>query len=475
MSGSLGCCPVASIIDTVANLAKRRGLVYQAGEIYGGTKSAWDYGPLGVELKENIKRQWWRTVVTAREDVVGLDSSIILPREVWVASGHVDVFNDPLVECLNCHKRHRQDHMQEAYAEKKAAKEGAPVDPDSVPMSDIACPDCGTKGQWTEPRDFNMMLKTYLGPIESEEGLHYLRPETAQGIFVNFANVVTTQRRKPPFGIAQTGKSFRNEITPGNFIFRTREFEQMEMEFFVEPSTAREWHQYWIDERLSWYVELGIDRDNLRLYEHPKEKLSHYSDRTVDIEYRFGFVGNPWGELEGVANRTDFDLSTHSKYSGVDLSYYDQASDTRYTPYVIEPAAGLTRSFMAFLVDAYSEDEAPNAKGGVDKRTVLRLDPRLAPVKAAVLPLSRHADLSPKARDLAAELRKHWNVEFDDAGAIGRRYRRQDEIGTPFCVTVDFDSLEDQAVTIRERDAMTQDRVALDSVSDYLGARLKGC
>lgn len=464
---------MASIIDTVANLAKRRGLVFQSGEIYGGTKSAWDYGPLGVELKENIKRQWWRSVVTGRDDVVGLDSAIILPREVWVASGHVEVFNDPLVECLNCHKRHRQDHMQEAYAEKKGTRDTA-VDPDTVPMSEIACPDCGTKGQWTEPRDFNMMLKTYLGPIETEEGLHYLRPETAQGIFVNFANVVTTARKKPPFGIGQIGKSFRNEITPGNFIFRTREFEQMEMEFFVEPDSAPEWHQYWIDTRLQWYVDLGIDRDNLRLYEHPKEKLSHYSDRTVDIEYKFGFQGNPWGELEGVANRTNFDLSTHAEHSGVDLSFYDQATETRYVPYVIEPAAGLTRSLMAFLVDAYHEDEAPNAKGGVDKRTVLRLDPRLAPVKAAVLPLSRNEQLSPKARDLAAELRKSWNVEFDDAGAIGRRYRRQDEIGTPFCVTVDFDTLEDQAVTIRERDAMTQERVALDAVSDYLAIRLKG-
>nr|WP_239591765.1 glycine--tRNA ligase [Mycolicibacterium tusciae] len=470
---SIGCYLVASIIDTVANLAKRRGLVFQSGEIYGGTKSAWDYGPLGVELKENIKRQWWRSVVTGRDDVVGLDSAIILPREVWVASGHVEVFNDPLVECLNCHKRHRQDHMQEAYALKKGTRDTA-VDPDTVPMSEIACPDCGTKGQWTEPRDFNMMLKTYLGPIETEDGLHYLRPETAQGIFVNFANVVTTARKKPPFGIGQIGKSFRNEITPGNFIFRTREFEQMEMEFFVEPAQAPEWHQYWIDTRLQWYVDLGIDRDNLRLYEHPKEKLSHYSDRTVDIEYKFGFQGNPWGELEGVANRTNFDLSTHSKHSGVDLSFYDQATETRYVPYVIEPAAGLTRSLMAFLVDAYHEDEAPNAKGGVDKRTVLRLDPRLAPIKAAVLPLSRNEELSPKARDLAAELRKSWNIEFDDAGAIGRRYRRQDEIGTPFCVTVDFDSLEDQAVTIRERDAMTQDRVALDSVSDYLATRLKG-
>jgi glycyl-tRNA synthetase len=470
---SIGCYFVASIIDTVANLAKRRGLVFQSGEIYGGTKSAWDYGPLGVELKENIKRQWWRSVVTGRDDVVGLDSAIILPREVWVASGHVEVFNDPLVECLNCHKRHRQDHMQEAYALKKGTRDTA-IDPDTVPMSEIVCPDCGTKGQWTEPRDFNMMLKTYLGPIETEDGLHYLRPETAQGIFVNFANVVTTARKKPPFGIGQIGKSFRNEITPGNFIFRTREFEQMEMEFFVEPESAPEWHQYWIDTRLQWYVDLGIDRDNLRLYEHPKEKLSHYSDRTVDIEYKFGFQGNPWGELEGVANRTNFDLSTHSKHSGVDLSFYDQATETRYVPYVIEPAAGLTRSLMAFLVDAYHEDEAPNAKGGVDKRTVLRLDPRLAPIKAAVLPLSRNEELSPKARDLAAELRKSWNIEFDDAGAIGRRYRRQDEIGTPFCVTVDFDSLEDQAVTIRERDAMTQDRVALDAVSDYLATRLKG-
>ena len=460
---------MASVIESVVNLAKRRGLVYPAGEIYGGTRSAWDYGPLGVELKENIKRQWWQAMVTGRDDIVGLDSSIILPREVWVASGHVEVFNDPLVECLQCHKRHRQDHMQEAYAEKKGI-----AAPESVPMTDIVCPDCGARGQWTEPREFNMMLKTYLGPIESEEGLHYLRPETAQGIFVNFANVVTTARKKPPFGIGQIGKSFRNEITPGNFIFRTREFEQMEMEFFVEPDTAREWHHYWIDTRLQWYVDLGIDRDNLRLFEHPREKLSHYSDGTTDIEYKFGFPGNPWGELEGIANRTNFDLSTHSKASGVDLSYYDQASDTRYIPYVIEPAAGLTRSFMAFLVDAYDEDEAPNAKGGVDKRTVLRLDPRLAPVKAAVLPLSRNEDLSPKARDLAATLRKHWNIEFDDAGAIGRRYRRQDEIGTPFCVTVDFDTLEDQAVTIRDRDAMTQERVGLDSVAGYLAARLIG-
>ncbi|WP_324199064.1 glycine--tRNA ligase [Nocardia amamiensis] len=458
-----------SKVDTVANLAKRRGLVYPCGEIYGGTKSAWDYGPLGVELKENIKKQWWRAMVTSREDVVGLDSSVILPRQVWVASGHVGVFNDPLVECLNCHHRFRQDHLQEAYALKNKLD-----DPDAVSMELIACPNCGTVGRWTEPRDFNMMLRTFLGPIESDEGLHYLRPETAQGIFVNFANVMTTARRKPPFGIAQIGKSFRNEITPGNFIFRTREFEQMEMEYFVKPGEDEEWYKYWIETRFSWYTDLGITPENLRLFVHPKDKLSHYSAGTTDIEYRFGFQGNEWGELEGIANRTDFDLKTHSEHSGTELSFFDQTTNERYIPYVIEPAAGLTRSLMAFLVDAYAEDEAPNAKGGVDTRTVLRLDRRLAPVKAAVLPLSRNADLTPKAKDLAARLRKNWNVEFDDAGAIGRRYRRQDEIGTPFCVTVDFETLDDQAVTIRERDSMTQERIALDKVESYLAQHLIG-
>lgn len=458
----------AATIDTVVALCKRRGFVFPCGEIYGGTKSAWDYGPLGVELKENIKRQWWKAMVTGREDVVGLDSSVILPRQVWVASGHVGVFTDPLVECTHCHKRYRADQLAEEYV----ARTGKEAAEDN--LTDVPCPNCGTRGQYTEPRDFNMMLKTHLGPVETEEGLHYLRPETAQGIFVNFLNVLTTARKKPPFGIGQMGKSFRNEITPGNFIFRTREFEQMEMEYFVEPGTDEELHQYWIDERTRWYVDLGIEADNLRHYEHPKEKLSHYSKRTVDIEYRFGFSGSEWGELEGVANRTDFDLTTHSNHSGVDLSYYDQASGTRYRPYVIEPAAGLTRSLMAFMIEAYTEDEAPNAKGGVDKRVVLRLDRRLAPVKAAVLPLSRHADLSPKARDLAATLRRHWNVEFDDAGAIGRRYRRQDEIGTPFCVTVDFDTLTDHAVTVRERDTMSQERVALDQVETYLATRLLG-
>jgi glycyl-tRNA synthetase len=461
---------VASTLDNVVSLCKRRGFVFPCGEIYGGTRSAWDYGPLGVELKENIKRQWWRSMVTARDDVVGLDSSVILPTRTWEASGHLATFTDPLTECQSCHRRFRADHMQEAYAAKKGID-----DPDTVDLAVLACPNCGTRGAWTEPRQFNMMLKTYLGVIEDESGLHYLRPETAQGIFLNFANVMNAARKKPPFGIAQTGKAFRNEITPGNFIFRTREFEQMEMEFFVKPGEDEEWHQDWIDERTRWYVDLGIDRDNLRHYEHPKEKLSHYSKRTVDIEYRFGFSGRDFEELEGIANRFDFDLTQHAEFSGQDLSYFDQATGERWTPYVIEPAAGLTRSLMAFLIDAYAEDEAPNAKGGVDKRTVLRLDPRLAPVKVAVLPLSRNADLSPKAKDLAGELRQVWNVDFDDAGAIGRRYRRQDEIGTPYCVTVDFDTLDDNAVTIRERDTMKQERIAIDQVRPYFAERLLGC
>jgi glycyl-tRNA synthetase len=465
-----------STIDTVVSLCKRRGFVFPCGEIYGGTRSAWDYGPLGVELKDNIKRQWWKSMVQQRDDVVGLDSSVILPTRTWEASGHVATFSDPLTECQSCHHRFRADHLQEAVAEKKnKSGKGEVVDPDTIELATIACPNCGTRGAWTAPKAFSGLLKTYLGVTQDESGLHYLRPETAQGIFLNFANVMTSARKKPPFGIAQIGKSFRNEITPGNFIFRTREFEQMEMEFFVVPGSDEEWHQYWIDARTQWYVDLGINKDNLRHFEHAQEKLSHYSKRTVDIEYRYQFVGSEWGELEGIANRTDFDLKTHSEASGTDLSYYDQTTGERFIPYVIEPAAGLSRSLMTFLVDAYTEDEAPNTKGGVDKRVVLRLDKRLAPVKVAVLPLSRNADLTPKARDLAAQLRQTWTIDFDDAGAIGRRYRRQDEIGTPFCVTVDFDTLDDHAVTVRERDSMAQERVALDQVEVYLATRLLGC
>jgi glycyl-tRNA synthetase len=455
-------------LDKVITLAQHRGFVFPSGEIYGGTRSAWDYGPLGVEFKENIKRQWWKAFVQGRGDVVGLDSAVILPTAIWHASGHVGVFSDPLTESLITHKRYRADHLFEKYEEVNGH-------PPVNGLADIPDPEHPDKiGQWTEIKQFSGLMKTYLGVVDDESGLHYLRPETAQGIFTNFANVLQSARRKPPFGIGQIGKAFRNEITPGNFIFRTREFEQMEMEFFVEPGTDDEWFQYWIDACEAWYLDLGVTPENIRRYEHPAEKLSHYSKRTVDLEYKFRFTGSEWGELMGVANRTDFDLKTHSEASGVDLSYFDQAKNERWTPFVIEPAFGLTRALMAFLVDAYHEDEAPNAKGGVDKRTVLKLDRRLAPVKVAVLPLSRNENLSPLARGVAATLRKLWNIDFDDAGAIGRRYRRQDEIGTPFCVTVDFDSLDDNAVTVRERDTMAQERVPLDELEAYLGARLLG-
>jgi len=455
-------------LDTLVSLAKRRGIVFPSSEIYGGLRAAWDYGPLGVEIKNNVKRQWWRSMVTERDDIVGLDSSVILAPEVWQASGHITEFVDPLTECQSCHHRFRADHLLEAYEDKHghAPEHG---------LADLACPNCGTRGAFTEPRMFNGLLRTYLGATQDESGLAYLRPETAQGIFINFRNVLQTSRKKLPFGIGQIGKSFRNEITPGNFIFRTREFEQMEMEFFVRPGTDEEWHERWIETRMAWYLDLGVTKENLRLYEHPKDKLSHYAKRTVDIEYKYDFVGTEWGELEGIANRTDFDLSTHAKASGQDMSYLDAESGERFVPYVIEPAAGVDRSMLMFLLDAYAEDEAPDAKGKLEKRTVLRLDHRLAPVKVAVLPLSRHADLSPKARDVAALLRKHWNTEFDDASAIGRRYRRQDEIGTPLCVTVDFESLEDQAVTVRERDSMGQERVGIDALVPYLTDRLPGC
>jgi glycyl-tRNA synthetase len=435
-------------LDTIVNLAKRRGIAFQSSEIYGGLRSTYDYGPLGVELKDNVKRAWWRAMVQLREDVVGLDASILMHPRVWEASGHVESFTDPLIECMNCHHRFRADHLPDP-----------PV-----------CPDCGNR-QFTDARNFNLMFKTYAGPVEDAGALVWLRPETAQGIFVDFLQVMASSRKKIPFGIAQRGKSFRNEITPGNFIFRTREFEQMEMEYFVKPGTDEETHQYWIDERFDWYLRLGIRRERLRLREHGADELSFYSKRTVDIEYEF-----PWGwaELEGIANRGDYDLSQHAKFSGQDLSYFDQESQERYVPYVIEPAAGADRCLLAFLVDAYREEEVTTASGKVERRTVLALHKDLAPYKAAVLPLSRHENLVPLAKEVASLLRPRFMIDYDDAGSIGRRYRRQDEIGTPYAVTVDFDSLEDNAVTVRDRDTMAQDRIPIAELVAYLNERLVG-
>lgn len=457
-----------SRLDKVIALARHRGFVFQAGEIYGGSRSAWDYGPLGTELKENIRRQWWQTFVRGRGDMVGLDSSVILPKRVWEASGHVATFTDPLVECLNCHKRFRADTLIEDFEARKGrtAENG---------LADVPCPNCGVKGQYTEPKAFSGLMKTYLGVVDDESGLNYLRPETAQGIFIDFANIVTVSRKKPPFGVGQIGKAFRNEITPGNFIFRTREFEQMEIEYFVAPAEAGEWFEHWVEASWNWFIDLGIDPENIRRFDVPEEERAHYSDGTIDVEYRFGFPGKEWGELMGIANRTDYDLRSHSEASGQSLTYFDQATNEKYIPYVIEPSFGLTRAMMAFLVDAYHEEQAPNAKGGTDTRTVLKLDPRLAPVKVAVLPLSRNEQLSPIARGLADDLRANgWNTDFDDAGAIGRRYRRQDEVGTPFCVTIDFDSLDDKAATVRDRDTMSQERVPLEGLVGYLAERLRG-
>ena len=431
-------------LDTIANLAKRRGFVFPSSEIYGGIRSAYDYGPLGALMLRNVKDQWWKAMVQSRGDVVGIDSAIIQARAVWKASGHEDVFTDPMVECRNCNARLRLDKLD---------------DPNQ-------CPNCGKRDTFTEPKNFNLMFKTHAGPVESDENLVYLRPETAQGIFINYENVRRTNRLKLPFGIAQIGKTFRNEITPGQFVFRTREFEQMEMEFFCRPEEAPSWFSYWQEQRLNWYTDLGIDSDNLRIRPHGDDELSHYSAGTVDIEYAF-----PWGwdELEGIANRTDFDLRQHTEHSGEDLRYYDQESDERFFPYVIEPSAGATRSMFAFLMDAYQEEEVAG-----EKRIVLKLDPRLAPYQVAVLPLSKKAELIEPARKIADSLRSDYMVEFDETQSIGRRYRRQDEIGTPLCVTFDFDSLEDQAVTIRYRDTMTQDRVSVDRLSEAIASALAG-
>ena len=434
-------------MERVVNLAKRRGLVFPSSEIYGGFRSTWDYGPLGVLLKRNVKEAWWRSMVQMRDDIVGLDSSILMTPKVWEASGHVATFTDPLVDCRKCKERFRADQLPESGA----------------------CPKCGSKDSFTEARQFNLMFKTFVGPVEDDASVAYLRPETAQGIFVNFANVQTTSRKKPPFGIAQIGKSFRNEITPGNFIFRTREFEQMEMEFFVPPADSQKWFEYWCAERFSWYLDLGIPEDMLRLRPHDPDELSHYSTGTADVEFAYPWG---WGELEGVANRGDYDLKQHSEFSGEDLSYFDQEQDSRYLPHVIEPAAGADRATLAFLLAAYHEEEIEGADGKVDKRTVLRLDPRLAPIKVAVLALSKNEKLVPTAEGVADKLRGEFMIDVDVAGSIGRRYRRQDEVGTPFCVTVDFETIDDHAVTVRSRDSMSQERVAVEELVAHLRERL---
>ena len=436
-------------MDALASLAKRRGFIFQSSEIYGGMASTWDYGPLGVELKRNIKDVWWRKFVWERDDMVGLDSSILMNPEVWRASGHVDSFTDPLVDCRECRQRWREDQLEET-----------------------KCPACG--GELTEARNFNLMFKTFVGPVEDDASVAFLRPETAQGIFVNFENVLNSSRKRLPFGIAQIGKAFRNEITTGGFIFRTREFEMMEIEYFVEPGTDEQVHEQWIEDCLAWYTDLGVSKDRLRVRPHDADELSHYSKATYDIEYLFPWG---WGEIQGIANRTDFDLKAHSERSGHSLTYFDQAENRRFTPYVVEPAAGVDRAVMTFLVDAYTEEEAPTASGGTQKRVVLKLHPAIAPVKVSVLPLSRNERLVPLAREVYDTVRRSGVVDgfvqYDDAQSIGRRYRRQDEIGTPLCITVDFDSLDDNAVTIRDRDTMEQARIPIASLGAELAARLQ--
>jgi len=428
-------------MEKIVSLCKRRGFVFPSSEIYGGLSSCWDYGPMGVELKRNVRNAWWKTIVQERDDVVGIDTSIMMHPDVWKASGHVDSFTDPLVECKSCHLRWRV-----------------------AEIGDQKCPKCG--GELTEPRMFNLMFKSFMGPVEEEASTVYLRPETAQGMFVNFENVVTTSRKKLPLGIAQIGKSFRNEITPGNFVFRTREFEHMELEYFVKPRTDEHWLDYWVKERFDWYVKLGIRKENLRLRQHGKEELAHYAKDCYDIEYLFPMG---WSELEGIANRSDYDLTQHAKYSGRDLSYYDGQSRERYIPYIIEPSAGVDRSVLALLIDAYREETVEG-----EQRVVLQFHPSLAPTKVAVLPLSRNEQLTPLAQEVYKQLCPSFMADYDDSQGIGRRYRRQDEIGTPFCVTVDFQSLEDHQATIRERDSMAQIRLPIEMLEKTLRAKLGG-
>ena len=428
------------VMEKLVSLCKRRGFIFQSSEIYGGFNSCWDYGPLGIELKRNVKEAWWQAVVRKREDVVGLDASILMHPRVWEASGHVQSFTDPMVDCKRCKRRFRADHVE-----------------------GNRCPECG--GEFTEARQFNMMFKTYVGPVEEDAAIAYLRPETAQGIFVNFLNVQSAMRLKLPFGIAQIGKAFRNEITPGNFTFRTREFEQMEIEYFVKPGTDGAWFDQWVQDRFNWYVQLGLRPDKLRIRPHEQDELAHYARSCVDIEYEFPFG---WSELEGIANRTDYDLKKHIEYSGKDLTYFDDATKEKVIPYVIEPSGGVDRTTLAFLVDAYHEEEVRG-----ERRVVLKLHPSLAPIKVSIFPLVKRDGMPEIARDIEGALRPHFYTFYDEGGSVGRRYRRMDEAGTPFGITVDSQTREDDTVTVRDRDSMEQVRVKIPDLVDHLKHRIE--
>ncbi|MFA3783977.1 glycine--tRNA ligase [Melioribacteraceae bacterium 4301-Me] len=474
------------VIEKIVSLAKRRGFVFQSSEIYGGLNGCWDYGPLGVELLNNIKTEWWK-FMTYREDIEGIDASILMHQKVWIASGHVENFTDPMIDCRNCKARFRLDTLSELISDKNKEKalselnpkllesNGSLVDKFTAALEDpptapkllelINCPQCGAKGSFTNPRKFNLMFKTFVGPVENEENVVYLRPETAQGIYVNFLNVLNSSRQKLPFGIAQIGKAFRNEINTKNFLFRTREFEQMEMQYFVKPGTDKKYYDEWKERRINWFKSLGMTPSKLRFHDHPPEKLAHYAKEATDIEYQFPFG---WGEIEGIHNRTDYDLSRHQQYSGKSQLYFDDETKEKYIPYIIETSAGASRSFMAFFIDAYYEEEV---RGEI--RSVLRFHPKLAPIKTAVFPLVNKDGMPEVAKKIESELRPYLKVFYDDKGAVGRRYRRMDEAGTPYCITVDGQTLQDNTVTVRDRDSMEQIRIAVDNLLPYLLGKLK--
>jgi glycyl-tRNA synthetase len=478
-------------MDKLVSLCKRRGFIFQSSEIYGGLNGCWDYGPLGVELLNNIKQAWWQAM-TYREDIEGLDASILMHSKVWEASGHVEQFTDPMVDCKECKARYRLDFLFEDLSLKKKREILKHLIPDSrgeFPESEVLtlfpkwvekgpneitqllnCPNCGNLGTFTEVRQFNLMFKSFIGPVEDSSAVVYLRPETAQGIYVNFLNVLSASRQKIPFGIAQIGKAFRNEINTKNFLFRTREFEQMEMQFFVKPGTDEKWFEYWRNERFQWFLNLGMAKERLRFQRHEGKHLAHYAKDAYDIEFEFPFG---WGEIEGVHNRTDYDLTRHQQYSGKNLTYFDEETKERYTPYVIETSAGASRSLMAFLVNAYAEEEAPTADGKLELRTVLRLHRKLSPIKGAFFPLVNRDGMPEIARKIEQDIRPSFKVFYDESGAVGRRYRRQDEAGTPFCFTIDSQTLKDQTVTVRDRDTMRQERIGIDSILRYLQDQLK--